>query len=114
MAQTNNSQVATAWVATICKHVNRWIDSYRSDLYVAVALDKFVEMLNDFLKAVGENLDVAKEDVKRCLRWDDTVKVVDVDGREVLWLWGGWRLYDMIIRVAKYAAKEGEVAVIAP
>ena len=113
MVQTNNSQVATHAVATICKHVNRWIDSYRSDLYVAVALDKFVEMINGFLKATGEDIDVTKEDVKRCLRWDD-IKVVDVDGREVLWLWGGWRLYDLIDRAAKYAAKDGEVAVIAP
>jgi 2',3'-cyclic-nucleotide 2'-phosphodiesterase (5'-nucleotidase family) len=102
----------TAMTSAICKHVKRWIDSYRSDLYLAVALEKFAAMVNGYLDAAGEAVRITKDDVKTCIKYDDTVRVVDVNGREVLWLWSGWRLYDMIDRVAEVASKEGEVAAV--
>jgi hypothetical protein len=97
--------------AAICRHVRQWIDDYRSDLYIAVAFDKFIEMVNGYLDAVGQTDKVAKEDVKTCIRYDDTVKIMDVGGKEVLWLWDGWRLHDLIDRAVKLAAREGEAAV---
>jgi len=96
-----------------CRYVKLWVDNYRSDVYVAVALDKFVEMVNGYLSTIGEGLKITKEDVKMCLRYDDTVKIVDVNGKEVLWLWNGWRLYDMINKAVEAAAKEGEASIVA-
>jgi len=118
-----NSQVAAAGAAgaqagarqqnPACRHVKQWIDNYRSDLYVAVALDKLVKMINDYLDTIGEKGGISKEDVKMCLKYDDTVKIVEVDNKEVLWLWHGWRLYDLMHKAARVAAKEGEAAVAA-
>jgi len=96
-----------------CRHVEQWIDDYRSDLYVAVALDKLVDMINDYLDTIGEKGEITKEDIKTCLRYDDTVRIVPVGDKEVLWLWHGWRLYGLMDKVAELATKEGEVAVVA-
>ena len=96
-----------------CKYIKQWIDDLRSDMYMAVALDKFIEMINGYLDTIGEKDEITKEDVKTCIRYDDTVKIMDVNGKEVLWLWGGWRLHDLIRRVAEVAAKESEVSAAA-
>jgi 2',3'-cyclic-nucleotide 2'-phosphodiesterase (5'-nucleotidase family) len=98
----------------ICKYVKQWIDDYRSDLYLAVELDRFTAMIDGYLDTVGEAVKITKEDVKTCLKYDDTVKIMDVDGKEVLWLWDGWRLYSFIDKVANLASKYGEVWVDAP
>ncbi|MFZ8808102.1 MAG: hypothetical protein ACO2PN_08340 [Pyrobaculum sp.] len=121
MAQ-NNSQVAANAAGAqagarqqnpACRHVEQWINDYRSDLYVAVTLDKLVDMINDYLDTIGEKGKITKEDIKTCLRHDDTVRIVPVGDKEVLWLWHGWRLYNLIDKVAELAMKEGEVAVAA-
>ena len=105
---------AGAWQQNpACKYIKQWIDDLRSDMYMAIALDKFIEMINGYLDTIGEKDEITKEDVKTCIRYDDTVKIMDVNGKEVLWLWGGWRLHDLIRRVAEVAAKEGEVSAVA-
>jgi hypothetical protein len=118
----NNSQVAANAAGAqagarqqnpaACKHVRHWIDDYRSDLYIAVALDKLIEMINGYLNTIGEKGEITKEDIKMCLRYDDTVRIVSVGDKEVLWLWHGWRLYGLMDKVAELATKEGEVAVV--
>jgi len=100
----------------VCRLVNQWIESYRSELYLAVPLDRLLELMNSYLEEVGEDgLDVSevtKEDVKMCL--DDTVEIVSTkDGGEVLWLWAGRRFKDMVGRVAELADRWGEVAATA-
>jgi hypothetical protein len=101
----------------VCVYIRRWIDSLRSDLYVAVSIERLLHLLNGYLEEVGEDdLDVAKvakEDLKRCLKYDDTVKFVETKKGEVLWLWDGWRLHNLIDRIVEMASKEGEVAVTA-
>jgi 2',3'-cyclic-nucleotide 2'-phosphodiesterase (5'-nucleotidase family) len=79
-------------------------------MYMAVALDRFIEIINGYLDTIGEKGEITKEDVKTCIKYDDTVKIMDVNGKEVMWLWYGWRLHDLMHRVAKVATEEGEVA----
>jgi hypothetical protein len=111
--------LAGAWQQNpACKYIRQWIDDLRSDMYVAVALDRFIQLVDGYLETAAqernvETVKITKEDVYACLKYDDTVKIVDVDGREVLWLWGGWRLHDLMRRVAEVAAKEGEVSAVA-
>jgi len=99
----------------VCVYIRRWIDSLRGDLYVAVSAERLLELMNGYLEEVGEDdLDVSevtKEDLKRCLKHDDTIRFATKDGKEVLWLWGGWRLHSLIDRVIEIAAEEGEVDV---
>jgi hypothetical protein len=98
----------------VCRFVNQWIESYRDELYLAVPLDKLLELMNSYLEEVGGDgvSEVTKEDVKKCL--GDTVEIVSTKGgREVLWLWGGRRLRDMVGRVAELADRWGEVAATA-
>jgi hypothetical protein len=123
-----NSQVAGAGPAgalagarqqnPVCSEVKNWIDDLRSDMYVAVAVDRLVGLINGYLETAAqehgaEAIKITKEDVYVCLKYDDTVRMMDVDGKEVLWLWDGWRLYSLIHKAARMAAKEGEVAVAA-
>jgi hypothetical protein len=97
-----------------CKYIRQWIDDLRGDMYMAVALDRFIQLVDGYLETVvQETVKITKEDVYACLKYDDTVKIIDIDGREVLWLWGGWRLHDLMRRVAEVAAKEGEVSAVA-
>lgn len=102
----------------ICRFVKQWIESYRGELYLAVPLDRLLDLMNSYLEELGEDgLDVSevtKEDVKKCLKNDDTVEVVSTkDGNEVLWLWGGRLLKDMINKIAELADRWGEAAVAA-
>ena len=114
MAPQGAGASAGAWQQNpACKYIKQWIDDLRSDMYMAVALDKFIEMINGYLDTIGEKGEITKEDVKTCIRYDDTVKIMDVNGKEVLWLWGGWRLHDLMHRAAEVAAKESEVAAVA-
>ncbi len=86
-------------MSALCRHIRQWIDSYRDELYIAVALDRLIDLMNSYLEEVGEeDLDatkITKEDVKKCL--DDTVKIIaSREGREVLWLWNGHMLLNLI------------------
>jgi hypothetical protein len=100
----------------VCRYIRQWIDTYRNDMYIAVALDRLLQLMNSYLEEVGEegldNVKITKEDVKKCI--DSTVKVVAADnGREVLWLWGGRLLRDVINKIIAMAGREGEAAVAA-
>jgi hypothetical protein len=100
----------------ICKHIKEWIDGYRSELYLAVALDKLLDLMNSYLEDVGINdiPEITKEDVKTCLKNDSTVKIITVkDGGEVLWLWDGPYLSDMINKIAELTDRWGEAVVAA-
>ncbi|MFZ8811886.1 MAG: hypothetical protein ACO2PN_27780 [Pyrobaculum sp.] len=74
-------------------------------MFLAVTLDKMVEVLND------PEDPITKEDVKMCLKHDDTVKIISANGKEVLWLWDKWYLYELINKVAKLASSVGEVVI---
>jgi len=95
----------------VCRHVRDLIDDMRSDMYLAVRLNEFVKLVNERIKAYAEErgveaVEVAEEDVKRCIRYYDEVKIVDDD---VLWLWGGWYAYYLVEKVADMARKYGSV-----
>ena len=92
----------------VCGEVRWLISDMRSDGYLAVRIDGFVELVNETLR---DGRKATTEDVKRCLKYDDTVKIIDVDGREVLWLWGGWYMHTLIDRLAELAVKYKEVGV---
>ena len=100
----------------VCRYIRQWIDAYRNDMYLAIALDRLLELMNSYLEEVGEegldNVKITKEDVKKCI--DGTVKVVAADnGREVLWLWGGRLFRDVINKIIAVAGREGEAVVVA-
>jgi hypothetical protein len=100
--------------APMCKAVGELIGDLRSDLYLAVRLSEFVKVLNERIKVDAEErgieaVEVSEKDVKECLKYRDDVKVVDSKGVEVLWLWDGWRMYDLISRIAEVAVEEKEV-----
>jgi hypothetical protein len=106
-------------ISDVCKYVKRWVDDLRSDMYVAITTEKLLELMNGYLKEVGEDdLDVetvTEDDLKTCLRYDDTVRIVRTkDNVDVLLLWSGWRLYDLIDRVIETTAREGETAISVP
>jgi hypothetical protein len=91
----------------VCRRVKQLIDDLRDELYVALTLDVFVIYVNDpGLPAV------TKEDVKACLKYDDTVKIVNVNGKEIVWLWDGQRLYEFVDRAVNLASEYSEAVVI--
>jgi hypothetical protein len=100
----------------ICRYIKEWIDSYRSELYLAIAIDKLLDLMNSYLEDVGEEglPKITKEDVEMCLKNDNTVKIIAVkDGGKVLWLWEGPHLSDMINKIAELADRWGEATVAA-
>jgi hypothetical protein len=103
--------------AATCVYIRRWIDSLRSNLHLAVSVEKLLDLMNGYLEEVGEDdLDISKvtkEDLKRCLKYDDTVKFIETKKGEVLWLWDGWRLHNLINRIIEVAAEEGKAEVVA-
>ena len=102
----------TAADAAVCRYVRRWINVLRSDLCVAISLDKLLKLLNGYLKEVGYgNLEaVTVDDLKKCLNRDRTVEIFSKDGKEVVWLWSGQRRRELINRIVDVAVKEEEVA----
>jgi len=92
----------------VCRRVKQLIDDLRSDLFIALTLDRFVIYVNDPGRPT-----ITKDDVKACLKHDDTVKIVDINGKEIMLLWNGWRLHDLIDRSVDLAREYGEAVVIA-
>jgi hypothetical protein len=86
--------------AAICKRVRELIDDMRTDVYLAVRLDEFVKMVADSLDAPA-----TADDVKKCIRRDSTVRIVETRDVEVLWLWDGWRLHSLIDHVVDMARR---------
>ncbi len=87
-------------VGAICARVNELINDLRADVYLAVRMDEFIKMV-----AGGLDAQVAADDVKKCIKYDSTVKIVEVGGVEVLWLWSGWKLHSLIDYVADMARR---------
>jgi hypothetical protein len=85
---------ADARTAEVCSKVAGLIDDMRSDVYLAVRIDRFVEAVNNALQVEAEErgketMQATAEDVKKCLIHDESVKIVSAGGHEVLWLWNG-------------------------
>jgi len=94
----------------ICREVRNVIDDMRSDLITAVRMDAFVDWINSHVSVEAEErgeevAEISREDVAACLKLDPTVKIINVDGVEVVWLWGGGYLDELINRVAAAARK---------
>jgi len=94
---------AGAWQQNpaICAKINELIRDMRSDGYLAVRLDELVGRANAELEAVKATAD----DVKECLRYDTTVKIVRTKNAEVMWLWESWNYYELVEKVADMAAR---------
>jgi hypothetical protein len=98
----------------VCEVVRQTIDNMRSDVFLAVVLDEFVKYVNQHFEAEaemgrGEAITVTVDDVKACIRHDDTIKIVEKDGKEVLWLWGGAYVQTLIEKVVEWAVEYREV-----
>jgi hypothetical protein len=75
----------------ICKHTKQLIEDLKSDMYLAVRMDEFMEMLagrvNAELEALGkEPIKIDDEFVMDCIYREENVKVYRY-GKYVLWLW---------------------------
>ena len=73
----------------------------RSDVYLAVRLDELVSRVNAKLETVK----ATAEDVKECLRYDNTIKIIKTKSVEVIWLWESWRYYELVEKVADMVAR---------
>jgi hypothetical protein len=99
----------------VCGEVRGLISNMRSDGYLAIRIDELVEFVNAALRVAAEEggqkvVEITVEDVKRCLKYDDTVRVIGGgNGGEALWLWGGSYMFMLADRAAKAAAKYGAV-----
>ena len=92
-------------MAPVCRALERVIADMRADIYLAVRLDELVRWVNDELEASGSEVKATADDVKECLRYDNTIKIVKTKSTEVIWLWELWRYYELIEKVADMAAR---------
>jgi len=98
----------------VCSEVKSLIIDMRDDMYLAVRMDEFVKTVNETLRVRAEergqeHIQITADDVKRCLKYDDDVKIVaDKDG-EVLWLWSGAYAYLLVDIIARKALKYGAI-----
>jgi hypothetical protein len=102
----------------ICTKVNELIRDLRADKYLAIHMDEFVGWVNMRLQLDAEEgrgwfVKATADDVKECIRYDTTVKVVKAKDTEVLWLWEGWYYYELVRSVAETAA-EARATLVAP
>jgi leucyl-tRNA synthetase len=94
----------------VCSKVKDLISDMRSDVILAVRMDEFLEILNNGLQIIAEErgeepMRAMAEDVKNCLRYDGSVKIVCENGHEVIWLWNGVYMYQLMNNVVKMAVK---------
>jgi len=100
-----------------CEKIRRGIEDLRQDLYIAVSIDDLVKYVNESIRADvemrgAESVEITKEDVKMCIKYDDSIKVVETrNGKEVLWLWHGYKFYEFMHDVAEIASKYSDVTV---
>jgi len=99
--------------ASICRYIRRWISVLRRQLTAAITVDELLKILNGYLRDVGYGRleRVTEDELKECLRRINTVEVIAKGGKEVVWLWGGRRLRELINRIVDVAVQEGEVVV---
>ncbi len=103
---------AGAWQQNpaICRKVNELINDLRSDLVLAIRIDEFVRWLNNSIKndveeGRGEATTATADDVKECIRYNTTVKVVKTKDAEVLWLWESFYYYELVEKVSDAARR---------
>jgi hypothetical protein len=101
--------------ANVCRYIRRWISALRRQLTAAITVDKLLKILNGYLEDVGYGRleKVAEDELKECLRRIGTVEIIVKDGKEVVWLWGGRRMRELVNRIVEMTARGGEVAVSA-
>jgi hypothetical protein len=87
-----------------CGQIKQLIGELRSEMFLALTLDKFIDYVN-----VPE-LSITKDDVETCLKQDSRVKIINVGGKEVVWLWND--LQEFINRIIDIASIYGEAAII--
>ena len=87
----------------VCGEVNELINVMRSAVVLAIQMDEFVAWVNRALRYSGEAVETTAEDVKACIRYDPTVKVVEKDGSEVLWLWESYYYYELAEKAVRIA-----------
>jgi hypothetical protein len=98
----------------ICEKIRQTIEDMRSDVYLAVAVEQFVKFINESLSIEAEErgveaVEVTADDVKACIKGDDTIRIIEKGGKEVLWLWGGAYMRVLVDRVIEWAVEYGEV-----
>jgi len=99
-------------MTSVCRYIRRWIGALRRQLTAAITVDELLKTLNGYLRDVGYGKleKVTEDELKECLRRIGTVEVIVKDGKEVVWLWGGRRLRELVNRIVDIAAQEGEVS----
>ena len=103
----NKKQVDAVGAAPeVCERVKQLIDELREELFVALTLDIFIIYLNDPWRPK-----LTRDDVKTCLRYDNRIKIVNVGGKEIVWLWND-DLQEFVSRVTSMASIYGEAVVI--
>ena len=102
-AQPEAYTAATYRKDVVCGEVNELINVMRSAVVLAIRMDEFVMWVNRALRYSGEAVEATAEDVKGCIRYDPTVKVVKKDGREVLWLWESYYYYELAEKATRIA-----------
>ncbi len=112
MSRADGAQPEAVVVPKVCSKVTELIHDMRSDLYMAVRIDELVKTVNDVLRLEAEERGqeaaaVTAEDVKRCLKYDDTVRVVGDGDGETVWLWGGSYMFMLTDKAAKMALRYG-------
>ncbi len=97
----------------VCSKVADVVSDMRSDGYLAVRIDELVDFVNTSLsveeKEGRQEVVVTVEDVKRCLRLDDTVRIIGDRSGEAVWLWGGSYMFLLADKASKMALKYGAV-----
>jgi hypothetical protein len=96
-----------------CRFIREWINELKNDLFIAVSVENLLRAMNEYLEMMGEEGVVTREAILNCLKRDESIKSIKIvtakNGKEVLWLWNGRHLDDLINRVIEVAAEEGEV-----
>jgi hypothetical protein len=98
-------------MTSVCRYIRQWIGVLRRQLAAAITVDKLLKILNGYLRDVGYGKleKVTEDELKECLRRIGTVEVIVKDGKEVVWLWSGRRLRELVNRIVDIAVQEGEV-----
>jgi hypothetical protein len=102
-AQPEAYIAATPRKDVVCGEVNELINVMRSAVVLAIRMDEFVVWVNRALRRSGEAVEATAEDVKGCIRYDPTVKVVETRGAEVLWLWESYYYYELVEKATRIA-----------
>jgi hypothetical protein len=89
----------------VCRKVRQQIEDMRSDMYLALTLEEFAKHINE----AEEDGAITVDDVKTCIKHDATVKIIETDGKEVLWLWDDWYMNMLMNEIAKLAVRYKEV-----